>query len=227
MPARSACPAAGSSRRTTAPPPRPCARRWRRSAWTPAKVELLGGLRPYDTITGFRIHPIVGWIEPPIELTPDPFEVAEVFEVPLSFALDPRNHRRDSYERNGELRHFYVLPYRAALHLGRHRRHPGQFRAAADGLRPWSASCSRSCCRSSRRSCCSIAYRLLVTRGQRFLAHAHGSCSPSPGWSWPAPAWRRWRSSGGQAPRGVYVPPHLENGKVVPGAMRPPAGGDG
>ena len=77
----------------------------------PAKVELLGGLRPYDTITGFRIHPIVGWIEPPIELTPDPFEVAEVFEVPLSFALDPLNHRRDSYERNGELRHFYVLPY--------------------------------------------------------------------------------------------------------------------
>ena len=34
-----------------------------------------------------------------------------MFEVPLSFALDPLNHRRDSYERNGELRHFYVLPY--------------------------------------------------------------------------------------------------------------------
>ena len=78
----------------------------------PAKVELLGGLRPYDTITGFRIHPIVGWIEPPVELRPDPFEVADVFEVPLSFALDPANHRRDSYERNGQLRHFYVLPYR-------------------------------------------------------------------------------------------------------------------
>ena len=55
----------------------------------PARVELVGGLRHYDTITGFRIHPIVGWIEPPVELTPDPFEVAEVFELPLSFALDP------------------------------------------------------------------------------------------------------------------------------------------
>ena len=77
----------------------------------PAKVELLGGLHHYDTITGFRIHPIVGWIEPPVELTPDPYEVAEVFELPLSFALDPRNHRRDSYDRNGERRHFYVLPY--------------------------------------------------------------------------------------------------------------------
>ena len=78
----------------------------------PGKVELLGGLRHYDTVTGFRIHPVVGWIEPPVELAPDPFEVAEVFEVPLGFALDPLNHRRDSYVRNGEVRHFYVLPYR-------------------------------------------------------------------------------------------------------------------
>jgi 8-oxo-dGTP pyrophosphatase MutT (NUDIX family) len=77
----------------------------------PDKVELLGGLRHYDTITGFRIHPVVGWIEPPVEFAPDPFEVAEVFEVPLGFALDPANHRRDSYVRNGEQRHFYVVPY--------------------------------------------------------------------------------------------------------------------
>lgn len=77
----------------------------------PEKVELLGGLRHYDTVTGFRIHPVVGWIEPPVELQPDPFEVEEVFELPLSFALDRANHRRDSYLRNGERRHFYVLPY--------------------------------------------------------------------------------------------------------------------
>jgi 8-oxo-dGTP pyrophosphatase MutT (NUDIX family) len=77
----------------------------------PAKVELLGGLRPYDTVTGFRIHPVVGWIEPPVELAPDPFEVAEAFELPLAFVLDPANHRRDSYERNGERRRVYVLPY--------------------------------------------------------------------------------------------------------------------
>jgi 8-oxo-dGTP pyrophosphatase MutT (NUDIX family) len=77
----------------------------------PDKVELLGGLRHYDTITGFRIHPVVGWIEPPVEFAPDPFEVAEVFEVPLGFALDPANHRRDSYVRNGQQRHFYVVPY--------------------------------------------------------------------------------------------------------------------
>jgi len=78
----------------------------------PERIELLGGLRHYDTITGFRIHPVVGWIEPPVAFAPDPFEVEEVFELPLGFALDPANHRRDSYLRNGERRHFYVLPYR-------------------------------------------------------------------------------------------------------------------
>lgn len=77
----------------------------------PGRVELLGGLHHYDTITGFRIHPVVGWIEPPVSYAPDPFEVAEVFELPLDFALDQLNHRRDSYVRNGERRHFYVLPY--------------------------------------------------------------------------------------------------------------------
>ena len=75
----------------------------------PAAVEVLGGLPHYDTGTGFRIHPVVGWIARPVALRPDPFEVAEVFEVPLSFALDPRNHERDSYERDGRVRHFFVL----------------------------------------------------------------------------------------------------------------------
>lgn len=78
----------------------------------PDKVQLLGGLRPYDTISGFRVHPVVGWIEPPVAFLPDPFEVAEVFEVPLGFLLDAANHRRDSLMHNGERRHFFVLPYR-------------------------------------------------------------------------------------------------------------------
>jgi 8-oxo-dGTP pyrophosphatase MutT (NUDIX family) len=77
----------------------------------PSRVEILGELDPYDTVTGFRIHPVVGWIEPPVILAPDPFEVAEVFEVPLCFTLDAANHRRDSYVRHGRRRHFFVLPY--------------------------------------------------------------------------------------------------------------------
>lgn len=75
----------------------------------PVRVEILGQLPAYDTITGFRIHPVVGWIEPPVALVPDPFEVAEVFQVPLAWTLDPRNHERQSYEREGRRRHFFVL----------------------------------------------------------------------------------------------------------------------
>jgi 8-oxo-dGTP pyrophosphatase MutT (NUDIX family) len=75
----------------------------------PARVEVLGQLPVYDTITGFRIHPVVGWIEPPLALVPDPFEVADVFEVPLAWALDAGNHERDSYERDGLRREFFVL----------------------------------------------------------------------------------------------------------------------
>lgn len=77
----------------------------------PAKVEILGELAPYDTVTGFRIHPVVGWLEPPFELRPDPFEVDEVFELPLDFVLDPINHRRQSYRRGSLTRAYYVLPY--------------------------------------------------------------------------------------------------------------------
>jgi len=67
-------------------------------------------LAPYDTITGFRIHPVVGWIEPPLTFTLDAFEVAEVFELPLAFVLDSRNHQRQQHHRDGK-RSYYVLPY--------------------------------------------------------------------------------------------------------------------
>jgi 8-oxo-dGTP pyrophosphatase MutT (NUDIX family) len=77
----------------------------------PAKVEVLGQLTPYHTVTGFCIHPVVGWIEPPLQLRLDRFEVAEVFEVPLQFVLDPANHRRQSYRRGALTRAYYVLPY--------------------------------------------------------------------------------------------------------------------
>jgi len=47
------------------------------------------------------VTPIVGWVEPPFDLRPDPFEVADVFEVPLEFFLDPVNHQRHSDVFNG------------------------------------------------------------------------------------------------------------------------------
>lgn len=78
---------------------------------TPSNVDIISRLAPYDTSTGFHVHPVIGWIEPPITLQPDPFEVAEVFELPLSFALDPQNHQRQSHLRGTRRRSYYVLPY--------------------------------------------------------------------------------------------------------------------
>ena len=74
-------------------------------------VCILGRLDMYITRTGFAVTPVVGVIDPPFTLKPDPFEVAEVFEVPLSFLLDPNNHRLCSREFDGTLRHFYAMPY--------------------------------------------------------------------------------------------------------------------
>ena len=75
-------------------------------------VEIAGFLDSYQTVTGFLITPVVGFIKPSFELNPDPFEVAEVFEVPLSFVLDPRHHERRSMNYKGQERRFYVLPYK-------------------------------------------------------------------------------------------------------------------
>ena len=84
----------------------------------PVRVSIIGNLPHYQTVTGFRIHPVVGWISPPFELRPDPFEVAEAFEVPLHFVLDPENHRRQSYRRGPVTRGYYVLPYQGRFIWG-------------------------------------------------------------------------------------------------------------
>jgi len=77
----------------------------------PGHVEVIGYLDPYQTVTGFRVTPVVAMVEPGFSLSVDSFEVAEVFEVPLRFVLDPANHRRDSRILNGRQREFYVLSY--------------------------------------------------------------------------------------------------------------------
>ncbi len=74
-------------------------------------VEILGFLPEYRTGTGFRVTPVVGLVTPPFELTVDPFEVAEAFEVPLDFLLDPQNHKEHSLHYRGAMRHFFAMPY--------------------------------------------------------------------------------------------------------------------
>ncbi|MBL8502059.1 MAG: CoA pyrophosphatase [Rhodocyclaceae bacterium] len=77
----------------------------------PARIEVLGLLPEYRTGTGFTVTPVVGLVRPPFELSLDSFEVAEVFETPLAFLLDPANHQRHSMEIGGVRRHYYAMPY--------------------------------------------------------------------------------------------------------------------
>ena len=74
-------------------------------------VEIVGRLDTYVTRTGFVVTPVVGLVSPPFTLKPDPHEVAEIFEVPLSFLLDRRNHQRCSAEFEGRTRFFWAMPY--------------------------------------------------------------------------------------------------------------------
>lgn len=75
-------------------------------------VRLIGHLDTYVTRTGFVVTPVVGIVTPPFRLTADPHEVAEVFEVPLAFLLDPANHQRCTASFEGVERHFFAIPYR-------------------------------------------------------------------------------------------------------------------
>jgi 8-oxo-dGTP pyrophosphatase MutT (NUDIX family) len=75
------------------------------------RVEVLARLPEYFTRTGFRVTPIVGVITPPLELVPDAREVDEVFEVPLAFLLDPRNHQRATRELGGRTVSYYVIEH--------------------------------------------------------------------------------------------------------------------
>ena len=77
----------------------------------PAQVDILGRLPEYRTSTGFSVTPVVGWTRPPMTYVPDPDEVADVFEVPLSFLLDVRNHRYESAFFKGRTRHYWAMPY--------------------------------------------------------------------------------------------------------------------
>lgn len=78
----------------------------------PAQVEVLGRLPEYLTSTGFRVVPVVGLVHPPLNLRLDDFEVAEVFEPPLGFLLDPANHQRHQVEYQGALREYWAMPWK-------------------------------------------------------------------------------------------------------------------
>lgn len=78
----------------------------------PERVEVIGYLPDYCTVTGFCITPVVGIVTPPFELQADVDEVAEIFEAPLSFLIDPANHRQQAIAYAGQLRAYFSIAYR-------------------------------------------------------------------------------------------------------------------
>ncbi|MDJ0684261.1 MAG: CoA pyrophosphatase [Alphaproteobacteria bacterium] len=77
-----------------------------------SKIDVVGALDPYVTRTGFRITPVVGFITPPFDIRPDAYEVAEVFETPLTHFMTPGVRRRHSRDHEGRKRYFYAMPYK-------------------------------------------------------------------------------------------------------------------
>lgn len=78
-------------------------------ALPPGAVTVIGKTDLYQTVTGYRITPIIGIIEPDLVFRPNAQEVEAVFEVPLSFLLDPTNHQTREIDWNGEPRSYYEM----------------------------------------------------------------------------------------------------------------------
>ena len=74
-------------------------------------VELAGLLDGYETVTGYGVTPVVGFIRPGFALTLDTFEVAEAFEVPLAFFLEEASRQVHSRVRDGRRRYYYAFEY--------------------------------------------------------------------------------------------------------------------
>lgn len=78
----------------------------------PAFVSLAGLSTPYRTGTGYLVTPVVGFIREGFTLTPNPDEVADIFETPFGFLMDPANYEEHEREApTGERRRFYAMTH--------------------------------------------------------------------------------------------------------------------
>ncbi|MGU3398342.1 CoA pyrophosphatase [Brucellaceae bacterium D45D] len=75
------------------------------------QAEIIGHMPRYLTGSGFSITPVLAVVKTPLDLRLNPDEVADIFEVPLSFLMNPANHRRESRLFNGKQRFYYAMPY--------------------------------------------------------------------------------------------------------------------
>jgi 8-oxo-dGTP pyrophosphatase MutT (NUDIX family) len=77
----------------------------------PHLIEPIGYLDLYLTFSGFRILPLLARLSPDYDLTLNPREVSEAFEVPLGFLMDEANHQRQSREARGVIRQYFAMPF--------------------------------------------------------------------------------------------------------------------
>lgn len=76
-----------------------------------AQVEVIGQLPSYTTVTSFVVTPVVALVQTPFVLSLDSFEVAEAFEVPLAWLMNPAHHRRHVFSHEGDERQFLSMPW--------------------------------------------------------------------------------------------------------------------
>jgi 8-oxo-dGTP pyrophosphatase MutT (NUDIX family) len=77
----------------------------------PAAVDVIGTFEPYSTVTNYRVTPVIGVIPSGLPLTPHEQEVADWFEAPLAFLIDPANHQRHAALFQGRERQYYEIPW--------------------------------------------------------------------------------------------------------------------
>jgi 8-oxo-dGTP pyrophosphatase MutT (NUDIX family) len=81
----------------------------------PSTMEVLGQLPEYITGSVFHVTPVVALVRPELTLLPNPNEVADVFEVPLAFLMNPANHRHHQVQWQGVQREWLSMPYQDGL----------------------------------------------------------------------------------------------------------------
>lgn len=84
---------------------------WEELAIDPTKVRVCGIADRYRTITNYCVTPVIGVIPPDLDIKPDPTEVADWFEAPLDFVLDPVNHVRHAVQLNGRARSYIQIDW--------------------------------------------------------------------------------------------------------------------
>ncbi len=84
---------------------------WEETALPPGAVDVLGELPGHETVTGFRMVPVLGLVRGDVDLRPEAGEVAEIFEVPLAHLADPSRYRVEARPWRGTVRRYYVVPW--------------------------------------------------------------------------------------------------------------------